>query len=208
VGGTGFYIRALLEPLFSEPQLDAMQRERLGRYLATLDSETLRAWCRAVDPDRSTLGRTQLLRAIEVATLTGRRLSELFRDSAQSSPLAARYLVIDPGSGLREAIARRVDDMLRRGWLDEVRSLTRTVPASAPAWKATGYDVLRRYVEGEARVEDLAAARTAIVTATRQYAKRQRTWFRHQLQGDIQMLDPNESSAMERALEWWHGASV
>ncbi|MEW5917416.1 MAG: tRNA dimethylallyltransferase, partial [Gemmatimonadota bacterium] len=208
VGGTGFYVKALFEPLFNEPPLDADRREKLGRYLADVDTETLRAWCSVIDPSRRALGRTQLLRAIEVALLSGKRLSDLFHDRRQAPALEPRYLIVDPGPRLQEQIEQRLDTMFARGWIDEIRRLMTSVPPTVPAWKATGYDVLRSYVVGEGRHGDLAATRNAIVIATRQYAKRQRTWFRHQLQGDIHMLDPNEGSALERALEWMRGASA
>ena len=208
VGGTGFYVRALIDPLFPEPTLDPSRRSQLGDYLATLDTDMLRAWCTLIDPPRSSLGRTQLLRAIEVALLTGKRLSEHFRAAPTEQKIAPRYLVVDPGAALGAAIERRVDAMLSAGWLDEVRRLSEDIPASAPAWKATGYETLRRYVEGSSAGE-LSAARAAVVTATRQYAKRQRTWFRHQLHGHMQTLDPNERGALDRAMAWWReGAAV
>lgn len=204
VGGTGFYIRALVEPLFPEPPLDAMRRARLNKYLSTLDSETLRRWCAQLDPARSSLGRTQLLRALEIALLTGRTLSSQFQVPSEHTALAARYLAVDPGHTLGDAIEERVDSMLTRGWVDEVRTLAARVPATAPAWNATGYETLRRYVAGDDAL-DLASARRRIIQATRQYAKRQRTWFRHQLKGDMQTLDPNEPAALTRALAWWRG---
>lgn len=208
VGGTGFYVRALVEPLFSEPELDARHRAELGRYLDAMDTKTLRAWCVQLDPPRSVLGRTQLLRALEIALLTGRRLSDHFRDAAadaeREGEINARYLVVDPGKPLTQAIENRVDRMLSSGWIDEVRSLVSDVPSTAPAWNATGYEMLRRYVAGDGDL-DLTSVRSRIIQATRQYAKRQRTWFRHQLRGDMQVLDPNEQNALERALAWWRG---
>ncbi len=206
VGGTGFYVRALVEPLFPEPELDPLRRAALGGYLASLDTATLRRWCKLLDPPRSTLGRTQLLRAMEVALLTGERLSSHFARPHDTPAIQARYLIVDPGAGLHNAIGNRFDIMLERGWLDEVRRLVSSVPATAPAWKATGYDTLRRYVVGEAGL-DLNAVRTQVIAATRQYARRQRTWFRHQLRGDMQVLDPNESNAYESALAWWRAGA-
>jgi tRNA dimethylallyltransferase len=204
VGGTGFYVRALVEPLFPEPELDARHRAQLGRYLDAMDTPTLREWCVQLDPPRSTLGRTQLLRALEIALLTGRRLSDQFRNVAAEGEISARYLVVDPGKPLAQAIENRVDTMLTGGWIDEVRRLVSDVPSSAPAWNATGYETLRRYVAGDEDL-DLAAVRSRIIQVTRQYAKRQRTWFRHQLRGDMQALDPNEQNALEQALAWWRG---
>lgn len=204
VGGTGFYVKALVEPLFLEPQLDRKRREMLGQYLSTLDTATLRRWCAEIDPARSALGRTQLLRAIEVAFLTGERLSDHFRRTPDVEAITPRYLIVDPGSTLHRAIERRTDAMLEEGWLDEVRRLASAVPANAPAWRATGYELLRRYVVGDAGL-DLARVREQVIAATRQYAKRQRTWFRHQLRGDMLRLDPNETGAYDRTVAWWHG---
>jgi tRNA dimethylallyltransferase len=67
VGGTGLYVRALFEPLFAAPPLDAARRGALERWLADAPVAELQRWCRALDPARAHLGRTQLLRAIEIA---------------------------------------------------------------------------------------------------------------------------------------------
>ena len=178
VGGTGLYLRALFEGLFDEPALDPARRAELSAFTERLDINELRRWARELDPPRAHLGRTQLLRAIEIALLTGHRMSDLHRDRARSSSWNPRYLLVDPGPALAERIAARVDEMLDHGWLDEVRRLMDVIPADAPAWNATGYDAVRRLVSGEMT---RAAARDEIVVRTRQYAKRQRTWFRHQL---------------------------
>ncbi|MGQ0538342.1 MAG: tRNA (adenosine(37)-N6)-dimethylallyltransferase MiaA [Gemmatimonadaceae bacterium] len=207
VGGTGFYVRALVQPLFREPAppLALTQRTALAGYLATLDTERLREWCATLDAARSHLGRTQLLRAIEVALLTGKRLSAHFRDSPAVAPLPARYLLVDPEvAPLEAAITRRVDEMLARGWVAEVERLVADVPPAAPAWLATGYAVMRRYVQGDIALD---SARLDVITATRQYAKRQRTWFRHQLRGPVTRLNPNEPGALDRARAWWRGES-
>jgi tRNA dimethylallyltransferase len=104
---------------------------------------------------------------------------------------------------LRERVTARTDAMLDAGWVDEVRALVRTVPADAAAWNSTGYEWLRRHVLGEI---SLADARARIVIETRQYAKRQRTWFRHQLRGaDVVWLDPLTPDAEEQADAWWRG---
>jgi tRNA dimethylallyltransferase len=75
-----------------------------------------------------------------------------------------------------------------------------TVPAEAPAWNATGYDAVRRLVRGET---SQAAAREEILIATRQYAKRQRTWFRHQLPTDaVTRLDPASPDWRTTVASW------
>src|SRR5205085_5668013 len=121
VGGTGFYLRALFEPLFEEPALDAVDRRELERVFAGTSLDELRRWCTALDPDRAHLGRTQLLRAIEVALLTGHRLSELHRARPRPARRSARYLVVDPGPVLTQRITTRLDAMLAGGWVEEVK---------------------------------------------------------------------------------------
>ena len=92
--------------------------------------------------------------------------------------------------------------MLGAGWLDEVRAL-RSVPDEAPAWKSSGYRALRDVVDGLLSIEE---ARERILIETRQYAKRQRTWFRHQLpEAQTTRLDPTLPDAMEQAQAWLAG---
>ncbi|MHB1863728.1 MAG: tRNA (adenosine(37)-N6)-dimethylallyltransferase MiaA [Gemmatimonadaceae bacterium] len=203
VGGTGFYLRALFGPLFHEPPLDAERRRALAGVLARLPIDDLRRWCTVLDPARAHLGRTQLLRAIEVALLTGRRVSTLHREAARPSRWSARYLLVDPGAALAARIETRVDAMLRAGWLDETRRLAAAVPRDAPAWNAAGYDVIRAVAEGQLSP---AEARARVIMETRQYAKRQRTWFRHQLRGaPVTALDPARPDWQAVIERWWHG---
>jgi tRNA dimethylallyltransferase len=205
VGGTGLYIKALVDPLFSAPEVDPLQRAELGRELETKRLAELRRWCERLDPARAHLGRTQLLRAIETALLSGSRISDLHAEH-KATTLEVRdektaYLVVDPGSKRESKIETRIDGMLRAGWADEVRELMRTVPSDAPAWKASGYSVIRDHVEGRL---DLSSARERIIIETRQYAKRQRTWFRHQLPpAAVTVVNPEDSQARAVVREWW-----
>ncbi len=201
VGGTGLYVRALFEPLFEEPPLDPDERAALDARLQPLAVEDLREQVRRIDPERAHLGRTQLLRAIEVAELTGRPLSQWHREAARPARYAPTYLLVDRGEDLRANIATRVDEMLAAGWLEEVRGLASHLRPDAIAWNATGYAAIRDVVEGRQGLED---ARQEVIIRTRQYAKRQRTWFRHQLAAeDTVRLDLRDPGAAERALEWW-----
>jgi tRNA dimethylallyltransferase len=202
VGGTGLYLRALFGDLFDEPALDPEERAALGVELATLPTESLRRWVQALDPARAHLGRTQLLRAAEIALLTGQRVSDLHRERSRPARWRARYLVVDPGDELARRIEQRTRTMLAGGWRDEVRGLMRDVPADAPAWNACGYGTIRLLEDGAFSEHE---AESRVVVATRQYAKRQRTWFRHQLADlDVTRLDPRVPDWEARALSWWN----
>jgi tRNA dimethylallyltransferase len=203
VGGTGLYLRALFGTLFEEPPMDADDRTAIQASLADHSTEELRRWVTELDPVRAHLGRTQLLRAIEVALLTGRRVSDLHRENAKAPRRRARYLVVDPGPLLAQFIDWRTNTMIGSGWPDEVRHLMRDVPEDAPAWNASGYRTVREAVEGRLT---WAEAQARVVIETRQYAKRQRTWFRHQLAGeDVTRLNPQDPDYSERVMAWWNG---
>jgi tRNA dimethylallyltransferase len=102
-------------------------------------------------------------------------------------------------------IAARIDNMLEHGWEDEVHQLMRIVPEDAPAWNAAGYGAVRSLAQGTLSRSD---AIEKILIETRQYAKRQRTWFRHQLPADrvthVNPLDPEWVSVVEQ----WMNASA
>ena len=206
VGGTGFYIRALFEPLFDAPQMDAARRASLGQWLDERPLGELRRWCELIDPSKARLGRVQLSRAIETAFLAGRRLSDLQKQSGlerinEVPALLPHYLVVDPGARLAAHIERRVDAMLNAGWVDEVRSLMANVPPDAPAWKASGYRIVRALADGSM---DLSSARARIIIETRQYAKRQRTWLRHQLgASSVTRVDPDDPECAAMVERWW-----
>lgn len=206
VGGTGFYLRALFAPLFMEPELSLERRRALRSLFDRMPADELRRWCLALDPARAALGRAQWERAIEVALLTGRRISEWHASHPRAPVTTARYLVLDPGAALATAIVDRIDAMLASGWLDEVRALAERVDPAARAWTATGYEDLRQVVTGAVAIE---RARERVIIATRQYAKRQRTWFRHQLASqDVTRLDPRAPDAFDRAMDWFEGKEL
>lgn len=209
VGGTGLYIKALVEPLFDAPPMDLLQRTWLEQELETKSLAELRTWCQRLDPARAHLGRAQLTRAVETVLLSGVRISELHAEHRLSPPSRAgspaKYLVVDPGAPpLASRIEMRVEAMLKAGWPDEVRDLIERVPADAPAWKASGYLAMRDYVEDRC---DLSTVRERVILETRQYAKRQRTWFRHQLpHAAVTLVNPLDSRARVAVREWWEKA--
>lgn len=208
VGGTGLYIKSLFEPLSAVPQLDPAKRAELDAFLSTRTIEDLRQWCHLLDPTRAHLGRTQLIRAIETALLSGSKLSESYardRRAGAAKPeideLVPSYLLVDPGAALQKKLEARFDEMIARGWLDEVRRLAEAYPETAPAWKASGYSAMRAVARGET---DLATARARVIIETRQYAKRQRTWFRNQLPAEsVTRFDPESPGGDLIAQQWW-----
>jgi len=114
---------------------------------------------------------------------TGFYVKSLFDPPYDEPPVAGLalvpdYEIVDPGAVLQRHIETRIDQMLSDGWLQEVAELMQTVPRDAIAWKASGYRLMRGHLEGEYSLE---YARERTIIETRQYAKRQRTWFRHQL---------------------------
>jgi tRNA dimethylallyltransferase len=205
VGGTGFYISTLFKPLWNEPELDPVARAAVQEGLAELDIDELRRWCTALDPARARFGRAQLLRAVEVALLTGERLSDLHKTRARPAAFTPRYLLVDPGMTLASSIATRASAMFAAGWEGEVRGLMKSVPENAPAWNATGYRVVRRLALGELGA---AEALERVTIETRQFAKRQRTWFRNQLEDShVQRLAPN-APGWEDVVERWFTRSA
>ncbi len=202
VGGTGFYLRALVTPLFAAPPLDPVRRAALAEELDVLTTPALRTWVRTLDPERAHLGRAQLLRAAEIALLTGQRLSDLHREEPPAITRRARWLVVDPGARLGEQIGHRLDHMLANGWVEEVRTLETSVSPEAPAWQACGYEQVRELAHGTIGI---TAARDAILIGTRQYAKRQRTWFRNQIAGArVTRVDPHDARCDALVEAWWN----
>jgi tRNA dimethylallyltransferase len=211
VGGSGFYVRALADGLFREPPTDAALRERVREWSARLPSARLAHWAARLDRRFAGGGRQRAARAIEVALLTGRPLSWWQREARESGAMRAWYIHLTlPREALLRRLVERVDTMLAAGLVAEVEAaLAVGVPATAPGLDGVGY---REVLSMLAGTLPLAALRDAIVVATRRYAKRQDTWFRHQLRKSPQdptpavwVLDAAESSARvaERILARW-----
>lgn len=202
VGGTGLWLQALVKPLADEPPMDPLVRAEVQRELQLLDTDALREIVRELDPPRAHLGRAQLLRAAEVARVSGERLSDWHARGPSQPSLRARWLVLDPGPKLATALVERRHAMLQAGWLEEVRRLDATLPEDAPAWNACGYREVREVTRGVCALDE---AMQAVGVSTRQYAKRQRTWFRNQLDevGPVTRLDPHSPDAAAVAERWF-----
>lgn len=193
VGGTGFFLRALTDPLFQEPSLPPDRRERLRRRLAACEPAELRRWLARLDPASAARlerggGTQRLLRALEVVLLTGRPLGWWHAHAPAEPAVPLRIFVLElPRAELYRRIDARVHRMLDRGLVDEVRALLDAgVEFDAPGMSATGYRQIAAHVRGEA---DLSAALDGMQRETRRYARRQITWFRHQLPEHVVRLD-------------------
>jgi tRNA dimethylallyltransferase len=189
VGGTGFYLRALFEGLFEEPDLDPERRSRLGAALGSRDRATLERWALRLDAGFKGGGAQRAARVVEVALLTGRRLSalQLSAPAVGSGYLPWQVVLTLPRPVLAERIAARTRAMLESGLVDEVkRVLAAGVPNDAPGFRTLGYGEVISMLEGRLEAADLAEA---ISSATRKYAKRQETWLRHQLRGPVERFD-------------------
>jgi tRNA dimethylallyltransferase len=204
VGGTGLYIRALAEGLFQEPPLDPARRRSLDAFTARLAPLELLRWAGRLDPGFRGGGRQRAARAIEVALLTGRPLSYWQARARAQATLSPWYIVLTaPRPVLHQRIARRAEEMVRRGLIEEVASvLAEGHGPTTPGLDGIGVREAVEYLHG-GRSRDTVA--TAITISTRQYAKRQQTWFRHQLTGAVLTLDatrPPERLAAEIAEAW------
>lgn len=194
VGGTGFFLRALTHPLFREPDLPAERRELLERYLARRPTEELRRWLRLLDPESAAAlagggGRQRLARALEVALLSGRPLPWWHRQAPPAAePLDPLIFVLDlPRPELYRRIDARVLQMVEAGLVEEVERLVEEgYGAGDPGMNATGYIELLPVLAG---VRTLEQAIDDVQRATRRYARRQLTWFRHQLPPAAVWLD-------------------
>jgi tRNA dimethylallyltransferase len=204
VGGTGLYVRALAEGLFAEPPLDPAKRRSLDAWTSRLEPIELLRWAARLDPGFRGGGRQRAARAVEVALLSGQPLSYWQRAARSQGTLDPWYIVLTmPRAVLHQRIARRAEEMIRRGLIEEVASvLTEGHGPKTPGLDGIGIREAVEYLNG-LRPRDTVAE--AITIGTRQYAKRQQTWFRHQLGGKVVTLDatrPPEKLAEEIAGLW------
>lgn len=197
VGGTGLYLRALLRGVFEGPAADWDLRRALESELAVIGPEQLHARLRSADPttaDRLHPHDTRrVIRALEVHRLTGRPASEL--QQQHPLPMADRprhvYWLEPPRDWLHDRINARVIDMIEAGLQQEVQALLAAPrPLSRTARQALGYAEMIEHIEGSRTLDDTVSA---IQTATRQFAKRQHTWFRNLVECRVISITGNET---------------
>ena len=202
-GGTGFFLRVLTDPIFREPPLDPARRDALEATLAALPRPEVERWVRALDPERADLaiagGCQRMLRTITITLLTGHGLSWWHRrHPTDAKALPGVVCVLDvPREVLDERIRRRIHDMVAGGFRDEVAGLLGAGHTrDDPGLNGVGYREMADHLAGRITLED-AMERTRV--ATRRYAKRQVTWFRHQLGPDAVTVDGTASAAAQQA---------
>ncbi|MBQ7247919.1 MAG: tRNA (adenosine(37)-N6)-dimethylallyltransferase MiaA [Lachnospiraceae bacterium] len=200
VGGTGFYIQAILRDIdFTETETDTSFREEMMKIADSEGPEALHRMLEEVDPEAAAaihfnnIRRT--IRALEFARHTGERISDHNRaESLKPSPYNFAYFVLRRDrAALYERIDRRVDEMIREGLEDEVRRLCEAGARSDMiSMQGLGYKELLAYLSGECTLEE---AIELIKKSTRHYAKRQETWFRREK--DVIYLDADSHTAQE-----------
>jgi len=208
VGGTGFFLRALTDPMFAEPPADEARLDRLRTYLAGIEPDRLARWVRRLDPERAELaaegGPHRMGRTIEVALLSGRPLSWWHRRApAEGEGLHGAVVVLDiERAEMDRRIHERVARMVDRGLVREVRSLLDAgYSLGDPGMSATGYPEMASHLRGDGTLEE---AMEEIRRSTRRYARRQLTWFRHQLPESAVRIDA--LAPLERRVELALGA--
>lgn len=187
VGGTGLYFKALEHGLAEIPDIPADIRQGIRSDLLRGGSEKLHERLQHLDPAgaaRLNPGDSQrIARALEVVTATGQSLLEYQNRPTSPSVLSGKSVVktvlLPPRSTLCERIDERAEWMIGNGAMDEVMELLKLDLSSAlPVMKAIGVRQLALYLDGALSLDETTVE---IKTATRQYAKRQSTWFRGQL---------------------------
>ena len=183
--GTGLYLRALLEGLADAPARSEELRERLRESIERQGPEHLHRLLARVDPEAAEkiapLDTQKAIRAIEMRLLTKKPVGEIHRGGRERLEgwEIIKIGLLPPRPALYARIDARVEAMLSAGWLDEVRALIASgVPADAKPFQFIGYSQLRDHLAGRSSLADAVAQ---IQRATRQFAKRQITWFRKEL---------------------------
>lgn len=182
VGGTGLYLQSLMLGLPQIPAVPEEVRLELENFAVREGADSLYKMAMAVDPElvRNVEPNNvhRLVRIVEVFKATGRRLSEFQKDREGGIGKLPIFWLQRERDALYKRIDSRVDQMIQDGWVDEVNVLAKDVPLSAPAWQSLGY---RELLQVKTPAE-MAGVVEEVKKKTRNYAKRQLTWFRWQVE--------------------------
>lgn len=183
-GGTGFYLKALLGGLDDLPADPSLRHQLDQLYDSDEGEKALHERMAELDPlafERWKSCRRRLIRALEVRLISGKSIIEL----QSGKPLTCRFsgvqsiFIMPESSALKERISLRCDQMFEDGWIDEARQAFDNGLLSSPtAYQALGYSLISEHLAGKMDFETL---KERVKTATWQFARRQRTFLRHQL---------------------------
>lgn len=190
VGGTGLYLKAITQGLRIPP---VAPQPQLRSQLQSLGQPQIYAWLQQVDAVAAAKihphDQVRTLRALEVFYVTGQPLSRQQGDDPPTYPILLIGLDCPDATIFTQRLQHRTEQMLAAGWLAEVEQLVNQYGANLPLLQTLGYQELLQHLQGQMT---LAEATAQIVIHTRQFAKRQRTWFRadpHILWFDITQED-------------------
>lgn len=196
VGGTGLYLQALTAGLPRIPEISGAVKTRLKEFHELEGLAACYKLARELDPtamQKILESDTQrILRVIEVFWESGRRLSEWQREREGGVGDVPTVFLNQDRAALYEKIDRRAKAMFQNGWVEEVETLAKEVPLSAPAWNSLGYREILKMLSGGL---SKSACLETIQRETRHFAKRQITWFKHQTpaqQLDVSAFTTNE----------------
>ena len=180
-GGTGFYINALLyDADFEGGQADHALRTQLEK----MDGDELFAQLQELDPAAAEAidknNKKRVVRAVEYFKSTGKKISEHNEAQKQRQPAydAKIFILSSERQSMYARINKRVDDMLAQGLVAEVAGLLQAYDPSLTSMQAIGYKEIIQHLQGQSTLDE---AINAIKQGTRRFAKRQLTWFKHQL---------------------------
>jgi len=180
VGGTGLYVKALIDGLFPSPKKDVHLRKRLELSAKKMGTAHLHNKLKRIDPESAGKihpnDKKRIIRALEIYHLTKTVISE---HKKKTKGISGKYEIMElgltmPREDLYEKINRRVEEMFRCGVISEVKGLTK-FNLSITAGSAIGINEIRDFLEGKRSLEE---TKELIKKNTRRYAKRQITWFR------------------------------
>lgn len=181
-GGAGMYLKTLTEGLLELPEGSEEKLPALRAELDALSDNQVRELLQQEDPLACSRlherDRYRLQRALEITRLAGQPMTDLMASQKARPALGLDFptvVLMRPVPELDARIAARTDAMLAAGWLEETMGLLAAYPADSPAFAVIGYRQLVQHLQGEMSLD---LARLTIIRETRQYAKRQRTWFR------------------------------
>ena len=190
VGGSGLYVRALVDGFFEGPTRDPVIRRRLHEEIEEQGAPALYARLEKLDPDYAATinsnDAVRIIRALEVHEISGKPMSTWFKEQPGEKGLDAVFVGLDrPRDSLYARIDKRVEEMVSEGFVDEVRSLAEMgYYPKLVALDTIGYREAFRHIRGQTTLEEMIEQ---IQRGTRNYAKRQLTWFR--ADGRVKWID-------------------